>query len=215
MRRVLVVVVLALTACARAWEDIPPRTTTVPSQVPIPGSTVDESGRLAELAINDRPYAGPAYRREDWPHWRDPDGDGCDAREQALRDASLDPPIIGPGCEVKAGRWSYVYVAGETTNPGALDVDHIIPLGLAQVSGADGWTTEQRTAFANDPLELVPVKASANRSKGDRSPAEWQPATAYGRCLTAQRTIAVSLKYHLSVTMASRDALGRMLRDCA
>lgn len=200
-----------------------PATVPPPEHIPTPG--LDEATgnvpspsppQLAALAIDDRPYAGPPYRREDWQPrgWTDPDGDGCDAREQALRDASLDPPIIGKGCEILAGRWSLVYVEGETDDPGALDLDHVFALGLAQRSGGATWTSAQRAAFTQDPLNLLPVQASANRSKGDKSPAEWQPKTPAGRCIMATRYVAVAVKYRLAVTTETRDALGRGLEEC-
>ena len=34
------------------------------------------------------------YHREDWPTWEDTDHDGCDARQQALRAASITTALV-------------------------------------------------------------------------------------------------------------------------
>lgn len=39
--------------------------------------------------------------------------------------------------------------------------------------GAARWPFAKRVAFANDPLNLQPTDASANRQKGDGDTATW------------------------------------------
>jgi hypothetical protein len=180
---------------------------------PAPGP-VDPRAELARLAIDDRPYTGPAYRREDWPHWKDPDGNGCDAREDALIAASVDKPHVSRGCKVTAGRWPLVYVPGETTDPGQVDVDHVVPLGNAARSGGGAWSTDQRARYANDPAVLWVVDDGANQSKGDRSPDVWRPQVRGVWCTYATRWLQIKVTYELTVTTAERDALGQMLEEC-
>lgn len=169
---------------------------------------------LAALTIDDRPYTGPAYRREDWPHWLDLDGNGCDSREDALIAASLTPVACAGGRMVGAGRWPLVYVPGETTDPRVLDVDHVVALGNAARSGGGTWPTEQRARFANDLANLWPVQAAANRAKSDKTPDQWRPAVRAVWCSYARRWVGVKVTYRLSVTTAERDALGQMLETC-
>ncbi len=55
-----------------------------------------------------------------------------------------------------------------------LDIDHVVALAEAWDSGASGWTTAQRRAFANDLGDercLVAVTDSVNQAKGDEDPA--------------------------------------------
>jgi hypothetical protein len=66
-----------------------------------------------------------------------------------------------------------VYDGVTTTNPSKFDIDHVVPLGEAWVSGARKWTTAKRTTYANDlgyAWSLDAVTAHSNRSKGDRDP---------------------------------------------
>src|SRR5690606_8243026 len=62
---------------------------------------------LAALVIDDRPTPDRPYVRDEWPHWADVDGDGCDGRQQALREHSRTPAQIDVfgGCTVVAGDW--------------------------------------------------------------------------------------------------------------
>ena len=68
--------------------------------------------------------------------------------------------------------------------------------------------------FANDPLNLLAVDASANRQKGDGDTATWLPANKPFRCTYVARQVSVKLKYAVSVTKAERDAMLRVLGTC-
>ena len=46
-----------------------------------------------------------------------------------------------------------------------LDIEHIVALGNAWVTGARQLDTEQRAALANDPMNLLAVDAVANRRR--------------------------------------------------
>ncbi len=95
-----------------------------------------------------------------------------------------------------------------------VDIDHVVALGDAWQKGAWRWPHGERVAFANDPLNLLAVDASANRQKGDGDTATWLPANKSFRCAYVARQVSVKLKYALSVTAAERDAMRRVLARC-
>jgi hypothetical protein len=180
-----------------------------------PPSSSSATQALAQLRIDDRPSPAGTYRREDWPHWHDVDGDGCDAREQALVAQSSGPAQVDPfGCRVVAGDWASPYDGLATSDPGELDVDHVVSLEDAFVSGGWTWTAEQRVAFANDQRNLLVVSASSNRSKGSATVDRWRPLDEGAWCATANRIVDVKTVHRLTVTTAERDALGQMLDTC-
>lgn len=118
---------------------------------------------------------GHAYNRGDYPHWEDLDGDGQDTREEILIRDSLVPVTFKANGKVESGLWVCPYTGRAFHDPSKLDVDHLVALGEIDAAGAGDWPIERRTAFANDPDNLVAVAAGSNRSKSDKDAYEWLP----------------------------------------
>jgi hypothetical protein len=95
-----------------------------------------------------------------------------------------------------------------------VQIDHVVALGDAWQMGARQWTLTRRTAFANDPLNLLAVDGPSNLRKGDGDAATWLPPDKPVRCAYVARQIAVKHLYALSVTAAERDAMVRVLTAC-
>ena len=201
------------TTTAPTTSDPNPATTTTIGSSSSDASTRD---RLAVLVIDDRPSPQGDYRREDWPHWADVEGNGCDARQDALVAWSIEPATVNrsSGCRVVAGSWVSPYDGMASNNPSDFDVDHLVPLADAFDSGGWQWTAERRRAFANDPAELVVASASSNRSKGSQSPDQWRPSDRSSWCAYADGWVRVKSSWGLTVTTSERDALGQMLDTC-
>lgn len=188
-----------------------------PAPAPQPGSAQAVTPRdfLAPLAINDRPSPQGAYDRDAWSHWDDTDGDGCDARQQALIASSISPPQVDYyRCKVIAGDWFSAYDGVTTDDPSTFDVDHLVPLANAHDSGGWSWDAGTRRQFANDQANLWVVSASSNRSKGARTPDQWRPARSEVWCEFAIRWTSVKVAWGLTATSSERDALGQMLDTC-
>lgn len=118
-------------------------------------------------------------------------------------------------CVVAKGRWTSYYDGVTVTAASALQIDHLVPLEQAWVSGARTWTAAQRTSYANDLAfgpGLVAVTARLNMSKGARDPARWLPPKAAARCLYALQWVEVKYRWALTIDAAERAALARILR---
>lgn len=186
------------------------------AHAPIAGSA---QRLLAALAVKGRaPRAG--YTREQFGRaWADVDRNGCDTRDDILR-RDLRDPIFKPGaraCVVLTGLLADPYTGAEIPfehGVTGVDIDHVVALGDAWVKGAAYWPPEQRLALANDPLNLLAVAASANRSKGDGDAATWLPPSRAYRCKYVARQISVKTKYALWLTVAERDAMDTILAAC-
>jgi hypothetical protein len=199
---------------------VPPTPTTVGPTTTAPTTTAAATepvrDRLAVLAVDDRPSPVGSYRREDWPHWEDIDGNGCDARQDTLIRWSTTPATLDRSrrCKVLAGTWVSPYDGLVAASPAEIEIDHLVPLAEAFRSGGWQWDAGRRRQFANDPMELVAASSSSNRAKSDSPPNEWRPARTESWCAYADRWVVVKATYSLTVTTSERDALGQMLDTC-
>jgi len=184
-----------------------------------PGSAL---AALDQLAVKGRaPKTG--YDRALFGHaWADVDRNGCDTRNDVLR-RDLAPFALKSGtngCMVVSGTLkdpylgvNIAFVRGSSTSS-KVQIDHVVPLSDAWQKGAQQWSTVQRTAFANDPLNLLAVDGLTNQRKSDSDAATWLPPNKAYRCSYAARQIAVKARYGAWVTGAERDALARILATC-
>lgn len=166
------------------------------------------------LLISSGAYA--QYDRHSYGGWTDTDGNCLNTRHEVLQAESLVPVRI-VACHVVAGLW-YDLFTGETfTNPKELDVDHIVPLKEAEISGAAGWTSVRKRLYANDlsnPGHLMAVKASANRSKGSRDLAHWLPRNKSFHCAYVKMWMTIKARWGLSMDDAERDVAIMVLATC-
>jgi hypothetical protein len=182
---------------------------------------------LDRLVVRPRPRGTEGYRRDAFGSaWVDTDHDGCNQRDDVLlRDAvpgSVQVQRQG-GCDhdVLAGTWHDPYTGRTLTftdlkdlhQAEAIQIDHVVPLAEAWVSGARSWAEARRVRFANDLDELLAVDGPTNMGKGDGDPAAWRPRKAY-QCAYARRWIAIKARYALAVDPAEKTALGQMLGYC-
>lgn len=141
--------------------------------------------------------------------WMDPDGNGCDARNDILN-RDLTGKSFDGDCVVTMGTLAdsfsgeaIRFVRGASTSS-KVQIDHMVPLSYAWSHGADTWSQQKRYAFANDPLNLTAVKGSLNGSKQDKGPASWMPPNQTYSCTYMTRFVTVLHTYQLSI--ASKDA---------
>ena len=173
---------------------------------------------IETLAVKGR-AAKTGYDRSSFSHWRDPDRNGCDARNDTLR-RDLTNLVIksdSNGCKVLGGVLADPY-SGKNIEfvfgASLVDIDHVVALSNAWQTGAFQFTSEIRLQFANDPLNLLAVSASLNRQKGDGDAATWLPPNKSYRCQYVARQIAVKKKYGLWITKPEKVAMSTLLAKC-
>jgi hypothetical protein len=179
-------------------------------------TTRPRAAASAPTATRGSATSTPPYSRDEFgTGWTDPDHNGCDARQDAIRAATTNRVTAGP-CKITRAdiRDRYTGRTYRGANPSAFDIDHVVALHDAWTSGAWKWTAAKRKAFANDPADLVLTTASANRSKGDQDPSQWAPATHDGACFYARAYRAIKLRWRLHTTPAQRAAIRRTLATC-
>ena len=122
--------------------------------------------------------ACPAYDRKAWKHWIDADRDCQNTRHEVLIEESLTPVTFktDKGCRVVSGSWLGAYSGEVFTDASQLDIDHLVPLKEAHISGGYAWDAYRKRDYANDlssPLGLIAVDKGLNRQKGASDPVDW------------------------------------------
>ena len=152
--------------------------------------------------------------------WTDPDGNGCDARNDALRAAMTHVELLRDGCRVDRGSLADPYSGTTvqfTRGPETSDdvqVDHVVALYNAWRTGAQALSFEQRVALSNDPLNLQPTIDWVNDEKESKDASQWLPPNEAYRCTYVARQIAVKASYGLWVTRAEHDTMRETLEGC-
>jgi len=184
-------------------------------------------GDLAALKVSERVNPRATYERDAFGSgWLDTDGNGCNQRDDVLlRDAV--PGTLRTGWQgrcnhdVLAGTWIDPYTnrrieltdMKDRSQSMAVQIDHVVPLSEAWVSGADGWSRDRRRLFANDLSELLAVDGPTNASKSDGDPAAWRPRKGF-QCSYAIRWIGIKKRWSLTVDSSEVRALEEMLGYC-
>ncbi|MCU6480171.1 HNH endonuclease family protein [Arthrobacter sp. A2-55] len=211
---------LALTACTPALSTV---SLDQAANNSLAALALPSDGGSAATMLGAVPVKGKAaktgYTRAQFGQaWKDVDRNGCDTRNDILkRDFTATRFSDAKKCAVASGTLRDPYT-GKTINwakgRNSVDIDHVVALGQAWVSGAQQLSLDQRTALANDPLNLLAVDAPANRAKGDSEASAWLPANKAFRCQYVATQIAVKKKYALSVTATEKATMLQVLRAC-
>ncbi|GAA3941899.1 HNH endonuclease family protein [Pseudoclavibacter caeni] len=174
---------------------------------------------LATLPVKGRAAKTGYSRTEFGRGWKDPDHNGCDARNDVLARDLVDTTRKGD-CTVLTGTLHDPYTGGDIAftrgakTSEAVQIDHVVALSDAWQKGAQQLSADMRVDLANDPLELIAVDGPTNTSKSDGDAATWLPPDTGFRCEYVARQIAVKASYGLWVTEAERDAMGGVLAGC-
>ena len=189
----------------------------------LPATNTQAATNDALTALNNLEVKGRAaktgYTRSQFPHWSDPDRNGCDARNDTLkRDLTNIAYKVGTrDCKVIAGQLLDPF-SGEvlifTSEKSTVDIDHVVALSNAWQTGAAYFDKTKRSQIANDPLNLLAVDAKLNRQKGDADAATWLPPAKSYRCEYVARQIAVKIKYSLWLTAPEKSAMSKILASC-
>lgn len=197
------------------------------SPVVVPTAAAVARAELDRLVVRPRPVGTEGYVRDAFgSDWVDTDHNGCNQRDDVLlRDAVSGTTKVQQqgSCDhdVLAGTWHDPYTGRtlhftdlkDLSQAEAIQIDHVVPLAEAWVSGARSWSRDRREVFANDLGELLAVDGPTNMSKGDGDPAAWRPRERY-QCTYARRWIAVKARYGLAVDPSEKAALRQMLGHC-
>lgn len=177
--------------------------------------------------IDRRPTGLATYDRDAFgPSWADADGNGCNQRDDVLlRDVLPGTVTVQQqgSCDhdVLAGSWVDPYTGTlltfddlkDPSQAQAIQIDHVVPLAEAWISGAGAWSPEQRADYANDLDGLLAVDGPTNAGKGADDPAAWRPRKDF-QCAYAVRWVRTKSRWDLGVDRSESTALAELLTFC-
>ena len=177
---------------------------------------------LNTLAVKGRAPKTGYTRAQFGATWADVNRNGCDTRNDILK-RDLKNLVFRTkthDCVVESGTLIDPYsglqinfVKGVKSSM-EVQIDHVVALSNAWQTGAFKLTLEKRTAFANDPDNLLAVQGRLNSQKGDGDAATWLPPLKSYRCTYVSKQISVKAKYGLWVTAPEKSAMLNILSKC-
>jgi hypothetical protein len=115
------------------------------------------------------------------------------------------------------GGWYFYYDNKLWANSSRIAIDFGVGLAEAWESGARFWSTERRTAYANDLGDrrtLVGVTDTMHSAKASKDPAEWLPPVSSARCRYVRSWVAIKIRWWLTVDQAEKNKLVSLGNGC-
>lgn len=202
-----------------ATKATPPAKSATPAPQPPPKKPKPSSKyATAKAELNQLQVKGKAsmtgYSREQfYKSWTTKDY--CSTAEVILH-RDLVKITEGTDCRVTKAILHDPYTGEDITyEPGGIvQIDHIVAIGNAWVTGAKYWSADKRKAYANDPTVLLAVSGRQNAIKQAGDAAEWLPPNKAYRCTYVAKQIKVKHIYKLWVTPAEKQAMATVLAKC-
>ncbi|MBX3041418.1 MAG: HNH endonuclease [Bdellovibrionaceae bacterium] len=187
--------------------------------------SLQEAGvlNLMDWVTNNQPAPRPQekYQRQNqFGAWlvRTPSKNCYDTRAMVLMRESQRPttPWSVDPCYVAGGAWLEPYRGQPIQDAQKLQIDHVVALKNAYISGAFAWNNKTRCAYANflgNRYHLLPVESSANTSKGDATPARWLPPNAGFRCAYLSAWLRIKTTWKLMMSEEEAQAIYQQVRE--
>jgi len=201
-----------------SYEQVVEPTATGASAVAVQGKPLAKE-ILEKLEIKGRAPKTGYTREEFYKTW--PMIEGCNLRQRIIKREMGEKAVLGDdNCTIMKGEFTEPYTGQhlifyeKADISKGIQIDHVVALSDAWQKGAQNLSAEERYNLATDPLNLLAADASANQQKSDGDAATWLPKNKSFRCQYVARQVSVKYKYHLWVTQAEHDAIGRILETC-
>lgn len=178
---------------------------------------------LLKLTRFTNSFVGPTekyQRRMHFGRWiNDPTDDTCqNTRAKVLVRDSAGPVTFRNGrqCIVDTGLWDDQYTGLQLNNARQIQVDHMVPLKHAWLTGAADWDFKTRCLYANflgNQHHLIPVYAHENMSKGDSGPDRYIPPNTNITCGYLKNWLQIKLAWRLVLPAHEVEAIAKIISE--
>lgn len=122
-------------------------------------------------------------------------------------------------CSVESGKWIDPYSGKEMTDAQAeIQIDHMVPLKEAYISGAHKWTFKERCLYGNYlgyRNHLVAVSGEENNQKSASTPEDYMPADKTYYCQYLKDWLAIKSIWGLSLVPEEVKAIKHELESAS
>lgn len=163
--------------------------------------------------------AAPYNRDRHFGGWlRDDTEESClNTRAKVLiRDSQKDVTLAASGCSVESGEWDDPYTGRLHFKASDIQIDHLVALKNAYMTGAHEWNFEKRCLYSNymgNAFHLLSVNGRENLKKSDHSPAGYTPPNRAYKCQFVKQWLNVKLIWGLRVTPVERQAIQEVVEE--
>ena len=115
-----------------------------------------------------------------------------------------------------SGTWKDDYTGQTFTKREDIQIDHVVPLKNAYISGAYKWNFKSRCLYANYlgyDFHLKSVNGIENMKKGDKSPERYMPPNPEYACKYIRYWLTIKFLWNLKMTTAEADGINKLLKD--
>jgi hypothetical protein len=143
---------------------------------------------------------------------RDNTADSClNTRAKVLvRDSVADVAFTADKCTVTKGKWDDPYTARPHLKASDIQIDHLVALKNAYMTGAHEWNFAKRCLYANymgNKFHLLSVNGPENMKKSDHTPAAYVPPNKNYTCQFVKNWLNVKTIWSLRITPQEGDAI--------
>lgn len=160
----------------------------------------------------------PYKRRQHFGGWmRDPSHETCyNTRARILIRESQRDVTMSSRCVVATGLWKDPYTGNLFESARQIQIDHMVPLKNAYISGAASWTPKHRCIYANfekSEYHLIAASGHENMSKGDDTPADYLPPDESYVCTYLKHWMMVKLTWRLFMSDVEVKAITDAMKE--
>jgi hypothetical protein len=149
----------------------------------------------------------------------EPNDNSCfNTRAKVLERDSLTPVQTSPSnrCVISSGTWRDPYTGATITSARDVQIDHVVPLKQAYLSGAFAWSKQKRCLYGNfmkSTYHLLSVKGFENMRKGDKTPAHYLPPDRSYVCEYIRNWLKIKLAWKLVLSSEEGYAINQILKS--
>ena len=133
-----------------------------------------------------------------------------------LRDSVTNITYTPNGCTVDTGGWDDPYTARLHKSAKDIQIDHVVALKNAYMTGAHEWSFKKRCLYANylgNSFHLLSVNGKENLKKSDSTPSGYVPPNKAFTCEFIKNWLNIKLIWSLRATPQEQAAITTIIRD--